>query len=268
MGKFAKLIGIDVALAVAAVALFSPGLLALSPLDPNPAIAAASVAAGVALVGAAGVANVKLLSGPSYRRLEIGDGTSSSPTASFDEVYETLLDHRDDRYVGEAAETAMRQMESAARKQSRLHVAIEDKFAPGSLSWQRFVSVVDSAVGAVTRNAALVANRIQSFDADGYEEASYVMRNGDYHYDSIPDDIQEERYALYQRALASIQDVLAGNERLLLEMERFSDELARLDAASVEGGNDEMLDEIRRLVDQTRLYADPNPAQVSSWWDS
>lgn len=259
MRRYLKLIGIDVAIALATVALFSPGLLGLTPLDPNPVVAAASVTAGVALAGTAVVANKRLLSGPTYRMLEIGDGSASSPSASFDDVYMTLVEHSDDRYVGRVAASAAQQMESAARRRGRLMAAIDGKFEQGSLTWQRFSSVVESATSAIVRNSAMLANRVQAFDADGYAEIVRLTSTGAYHGDAIPDDIQEERRRIYERDLDSLQSVLAANERMLLEMDRFAAELSALDSAALASGSDEMLEEIRRLVDQTRLYADVEP---------
>lgn len=253
MIKYVKVIGIDVALAVAAVILFSPGLLALSPMDSDIVRAAAAVAAGVGLVGIAIVSNVKLLSAPKHRMLDVGTG-NSDVVSSFDDVYATLVDYRDARVVGSYAENATQQLEDAARKRQRLDVTINSKFEQGSLSWQRFMSLLESVMTTLTRNSAMIANKVQSFDAEGYLRSRELIESGDYRYDQVPDDIQEERYAIYADTLTSMQDILNANERLILEMDRFASELSHLDSTSLSTESDEMLEEIKRLVNETRYY--------------
>ena len=254
MVKYLKVIGIDVALAVAAVILFSPGLLALSPTDPDIVRAAVAVAAGVGLAGIAVVSNVKLLSAPRRRMLDVGTGNSDA-VSSFDEVYSTLVDYRDARVVGSYAYNATQQLEDAARKRQRLDVTINSKFERGSLSWQRFTSLLESVMTTLTRNSAMIANKVQSFDDEGYLRSRDLIESGDYRYDQVPDDIQEERYAIYEDTLVSMQDILNANERLILEMDRFASELSHLDSTSLSTESDEMLEEIKRLVDETRYYA-------------
>lgn len=254
MVRYAKVIGIDVALAVAAVILFSPGLLALSPMDADLVRSAVAVAAIVALAGTAAVSNVKLLSAPKHRILEIGTGNDDA-ISSFDDIYTTLVDYHDARIVGNYAYNATQQLEDAARKRQRLDTTINSKFERGSLSWQRFSSLLESVMTTVTRNAAMIANKVQAFDDEGYLRSRDLIESGDYRYDQIPDDIQEERHAIYEETLTSMQDILNANERLILEMDRFASELSRLDSTSLSTESDEMLEEIKRLVDETRYYA-------------
>lgn len=254
MGRYLKVIGIDTLLAVAAVVLFSPGLVGLSPMDADIVRAALSVTAIVALVGTAGIANVKLLSAPKYKLLEVGTGMSEE-TASFDDVYVTLVEYQDVRFVSPYVNDAIAQMDSAARKQARLRTAVNAKFEQGSLSWQRFTSVIDSVLSTVTRNAAMLANKAQTFDADGYHESKRLIESGNYRYDQVPDDIQIERHQLYEDTLGSMQEILNANERLILEMDRFAVELSKLDSNSLSTDSEEMLDEVRRLVSETRYYA-------------
>lgn len=256
MSRYMRVIAIDVALAALAVCLYSPGLLGLSPFDPNIIRAAASVSAGVAIAGIAGASNAKLLRGARTAPLAIGDGTTGDDTASFDEVYSTLVDYQNARHVATYAVQGMERMDEVARKSLRLKALIDAKFEAGSLSWTRFMSVVDSVTGTITRNSAILANRIQAFDTEGYEHDQRLIRSNDYLYDNIPDDIQLERYGLYEDTMKAMQDIVTANERLILELDRLSAELASLDSNHLTTESEEMLEEVRRIVDQTRFYVD------------
>lgn len=256
VNRYVRVIAIDVALAVLAVILYSPGLLGLSPMDPDIVRAALGVSAGVALVGVAGVSNARLLKGASTTPLLIGSGADTSEMATFDEVYAVLADYQGMRHVDTYAFQGMEKMDELARKSMRLKSLINAKFDAGSLSWTRFMGVVDSVTTTITRNSAILANRIQAFDAEGYERDKRLISSQDYLYDNIPDDIQVERYQLHERALTSMQEIVNANERLLLELDRLSSELTNLDSGILTTESEEMLDEIRRIVDQTKFYAE------------
>jgi hypothetical protein len=208
----------------------------------------------VAIAGVAGVSNAKLLRGASHTQLAIGSGGSDSETATFDEVYATLADYQDARYVATYAVQGMERLDETARKSMRLKRMIDGKFEPGSISWTRFMGVVDAVTNTLTRNSAILANRIQAFDIEGYERDKRLFDTNDYLYDNIPDDIQVERYKLYETGMQAMQDIINANERLILEFDRLSAELANLDSNSLTTESEEMLDEIRRIIDQTRYY--------------
>ena len=256
MNRYFRVIAIDMALAVLAVCLYSPGLLGLSPFDPDIVRAALSVSAGVGLAGVAGVSNARILRGARNTPLAIGDGRTPDDTATFDEVYTALVDYQNTRNVATYSVQGMERMDEVARKSTRLKSLINAKFEVGSLSWNRFMSVVAAVTNTIVRNSAILANRIQAFDNEGYERDSRIIRTKEYLYDNIPDDIQEERYGLYEDTLRAMQDIVNANERLILELDRLSAELVSLESSSLTTESEEMLDEIRRIVDQTKFYAD------------
>ena len=65
---------------------------------------------------------------------------------------------------------ALEQVHSAERKKKRLHKVSGIQCSEGSISWDRFVTLVDTAERTVLRNSALVANNVQSFDREGYAQ--------------------------------------------------------------------------------------------------
>ena len=78
MGKYAKLIAFDIAMAVAIVILYSPGLLALRPTDDNFLRAGFSIIFAVVILVALIWVNVEMLRTPKYEHLEItGDVMTS-----------------------------------------------------------------------------------------------------------------------------------------------------------------------------------------------
>jgi hypothetical protein len=141
--------------------------------------------------------------------------------------------------VGGIAADALEQVNSAHRKRSRLRKTISAQFAEGSLSWDKFFGLVDAAERTVLRNAALVANNVQSFDREGYAKA---LRRKD------------EQLDLYNQQLDHMREVIAANDSVILELGKLELELSKLEAEDVFEDNNQTVEELQALIDNTRYY--------------
>lgn len=248
MNQNVKVIAIDAALAILIVILYSPGLLALRPDDPSILRAGFSIIFGVVIAVALVWFNYNALRTRRYEHLDTSGGADEYDLA------EVLKRYVHDPVVGQYASRALDEIEGMSKKKSSLYDIIAGKFEKGSLSWDKFTAVVDAAAQTVLKNTALLANRVQSFDVEEYRTMGSLIQTGGYKSDEIPDDIQEEKWQLLQRSLDDMRGVVAANERLLLELDKFSIELGQLESASNSEVNNNMLDEIRTLIDETKYY--------------
>lgn len=248
MGKYLKLLAFDAAMAVLIVILYSPGLLALRPTDPSILRAGLSIIFAVVIAVALVWVNFDMLRTRKYEHLD-----TSGNVDEYD-VQEVLKRYAHEPVVGQYASNALDEVEASAKKKDSLYDILSRKFGKGTMSWDKFTSVVDSAHVTIMKNAALLANRVQTFDVEGYRKMGGLIESGAYRTDQIPDDLQEEKWSLMRASLEDMKGVVAANERLLLELDKFAIELGQIESASNVDANNAMLDEIQDLVNQTQYY--------------
>ena len=236
MKRYARLLATYILIAVAVVMLYAPWALALRPWDFDILRAGMSIVAGIALAGTFGTVTYLTLKDPDVKLLE------PSSILDDDQVVPVLQEYVDTPYVGGIAADAIEQVQSAERKKGRLHKVIGIQFAEGSLSWDRFTTLVDTAERTVLRNSALIANNVQSFDREGYaKEKSRRSGSGD-------------QLALYDESLSRMREIIGANERVLLEMGKLELELSKLESDDTLQDNSQTVEELQALIDETRYY--------------
>ena len=247
MKRYLRLLVLYIAIAVGVVVLYAPWALALRPSDADIVRAALSITCGVGLAGVFGAGTYLTLKDPDEKLLE------ASTVVSADQVTPVLREYVETPYVGGIASDALDQVQSASRKRTRLHKAIGAQFSEGSITWDRFVGLVDQAVQTILRNAALLANNVQTFDRVEYaKDLADARRMRDD--DSPSAQVQREQVAVHEQELAHMHEVISANERMLLELGKLELELGKLEAGSTHGDSDETLAELSTLIAETQYY--------------
>ena len=242
MKKYIWLFAANVILAVIAVILYSPGLVALRPSDPGIFRAGMSIIAGIALVAGFLFVNVRSLAKPKQILV------SRDEVASLEDARAILRRHQDSKYFGNIAKTAAGQLERVMKSRQKLSDLIERKFTKGTMSWEKFYGIVKAAEDSAIKNVVTMANRMSIFDENEY------VRLQHYKDDDIPDDIQEEQLRLYQDNYESVKSVIALNERILLKLDALAIELSSFETSENEEMNSEILVEIEKLIEETKYY--------------
>ena len=243
--RYAKLLAIYVLIALAVVVVYAPWGLALRPWDISILRAGMSIVAGIGLAGTFGASTYLLLKDPDVKLLE------PEHVMTAGEVIPVLEEYDDAPYVGGIAGDALEQVRSAGRKRKRLNKVIGAQFSEGSLSWDRYTSLVEGAERTVVRNAALVANSVQSFDREGFSRAKSGERRAS---EAGRQEMHQEGLALYDEALAHMREVITANERVLLELGKLELELSKLEADDVTEESGQTIEELQTLIDDTRYY--------------
>lgn len=247
MKKYGRLLVSYAAIAAVATLAYAPQFgIGLNPFDASGSILSQGFAIILGIVLASGLtaSTYSYLKAPTYRLL------TSDEASSAEQVLPLLSEYSETSVVGKYAAEGIGQIESMARKRRRLEHSLETSFSPGSMSWDRFASVVDAAQQAIIKNCAMLANRIQSFDLEGYQHAHRLLRKAD----ELDRELAEERERVYTDYLSDMGGILTANERLLLEMSKLEDELLDLDQSASEGENDSLLEEVQTLIEQTKYY--------------
>lgn len=223
-------------IALAVVFIYAPWGLALRPWDYDILRAGFSIIAGIGLTGVFGASTYFALKDPEVKLLE------PSKIMDDDEVVPVLEQYLEAPYVKEIAGETLEQIHSAERKRKRLHKIIGVQFSEGSISWDKFIGLVDMADRTVLRNSALIANGVQSFDREGYAKAKRRGSN------------QTEQLALYDQSFANMQEIIDANERVLLEMAKLEMELTQLEADDTREDASQTIEELQGLIEETRYY--------------
>jgi hypothetical protein len=256
MKKWRGTISFDVAMIILIIILFSPAGLQLSPFSSNLFAAILSVVAaafiGYQLVKVNGRA---LLTARSERKVaELGAGDDNEDRVSADDVKRALGEFEKTAVVGILAKQGTEQLERAERKRATLYESIGNKFQEGSLTFQRFADVVDAATYAIVHNNAILARRIQGFDVQDYNKNARSTITGLFNRSAVPEDLRREKRQVYEASLDDMRGIIAANEKLLIELDKFSLEMTQLEANENADKNERLLEEVTTLVDQTQYY--------------
>lgn len=233
-----KQIFLNVGIGALAVVFYSPGLMNLRPTDISILRAGSSICLGIAEAAAFFYGNYALMKQPeriAYNKENVQD----TAQALF-----VLNMYKDGRYFGSLARTAHDQIKRFERSVERAKLEIKTKFEPGSMSFDKYDSIVSAADSALLENIITMANRIQFFD-----EAEYAKLQN-YKNDDIPDDIQEKQIELYKKNMDMVKNAIRANESLILSIDTLSVELATSDRE-----DNSLLDEIKKLTDEVKYYS-------------
>jgi hypothetical protein len=148
--------------------------------------------------------------------------------------------------VGDLARSGINALESVGHKRESFYATLDAKFKPGSISWDRFAVGADTAFTAIVRSTAQLANGIQAFDSDEYRR---VERQG-----ASLDATQQERLGMLHGRLDGMKEIVAGNQRMLLELDKLEAELGKLESDERAGQSEDILAEIRTLTDEMKYY--------------
>lgn len=242
MKKYIKVFGINIGVGAAAIILYSPGLLGLRVTDYSIFRAGMSIIAGVLLASVFLYTNIRFLKGPKMKQIDMKE------ISDIESAKRVLRQYHDGKYFGQTARTVSEQMDRIVKCGKRLSSVLEQKFERGTITWEKFSSVVESAENSAIQNAVTMANRMQMFDEKEYARLQY------YKQDDIPDDIQEEQIRLYQKNLDNIRMAITLNERLLLKLDTLALEVSGSSVGAAEGENQSLLGEIEQLTKEIKYY--------------
>ncbi len=243
MRKYARLLASYAGIAITAMVLYTPWLVGLTPSDPSIIRASLSVICGIVLTGAFGASTYAYLHEPEYHLLE------ASEVNEADDVLWQLQDLTHLPIVGRFAQEAVGQIENMEHRCERLERLLGSKFDQGSFTYDKFMAVVQAAHLTLLRNCALLANKAQAFDVDGYKKTGRRLNAA-----GQSDQLGTEQLAIYEDALADMRKISEANERLLLEMGKLEMEVSDFDEDEAREGNERTLEEVGQLLDQMKYY--------------
>ena len=181
--------------------------------------------------------------------------------ARAEQIVAVMQQYEDDDLMGQRAAGVIETLESAERRRKSLLAELDGTFQRNTISWDRFATPAQAALDTILRNAAHLANRIQSFDKASYQRLERDMARQRQSTTQSAGPVQDvhnstraERLRLYREMLASLDAIQETNDGLLLELDKLAAELGTLSSAGTSDGSDLIIEEIRRLVDEAKYY--------------
>lgn len=239
MGNKMKLILLNTLIVAGAVVTYSPGLLALYPTNPSILLAGTSILLGLGFGAGLIGGNYMLLKGP--EKVEHVKQLTSPQIESI------LREYYHSTYFGTLARTTVDQLHRIETSTERAVAAVKNRFDEGSMSANRYLTIVEAAGATAMDNVKTAAMRIQMFDDNEFKR----LKN--YKNDNIPDDIQEQQLALYEKNIAQVKGIIAANEKLILKMDTLTLEISDV-TADTEEQSDALLQEITELTEELQYY--------------
>ncbi len=182
---------------------------------------------------------------PEYERIDTEGQISEQHVIS-------ILKRYTHRYgVGDLARSGINALESASHKRESFYATLDAKFKPGTISWDRFAVGADGAFTSIVRSTAQLANGIQAFDSDEYRRMERQFKEG---MGTSIDPTQAERWGMLQGRLDGMKEIVAGNDRMLLELDRLEAELGKLESTERSEASEDILQEIRTLTEEMKYY--------------
>ena len=231
------------AIGIAAIVLYSSGLLGLRPTDTSILRAGSSIVMGVILAGAFGLSTHQLLL-PDKKHIK-------TLTANLDvtKLNEKLKEHIGEKYMGDLASQALSQVDRLNRSVERAEYEIGNKFEKSSLTYQQYYASVIEAVDCAFTNLEKFSKRLDTFKND-----EVVELKNNYLYDNIPDEIQERQISLMDKNYDIGKEALRANEELIVGLDELAIELATANIDVDSKANEERLERIKKLTENIKYY--------------
>ena len=240
VNKYTKVLLFNMIIVAIAVFCYSPGFWDLRLSDESIFRAGMSIIMALVLGAACVYGNYQMLGKKEYQKITRED------ISDIDKAETLLKMYFDGKYFGKTAKAAEEQLQRMLKSFNRAESLIDERFDKGSLSWNKYYSIVQSAQSSALDNVISMANRIQMFDESEYRRLSK------YKDDMIPDEVQEQQLELYDKNMDKIKNAIAVNEKLLLKMDTLSMELS--DVSQEHTQSDELLKEIEQLTEEVKYY--------------
>lgn len=185
-----------------------------------------------------------------YTRLDVDAGATAETISA------VMRGYVNDAVLARRARAVIDTLESAEHRRGSLFAELDGTFQRGTISWDKFAGPAYAALDSVLRNSALLANRIQAFDSAGYlrlrEDMAAEAAGGDD--ERHHSETRQRRWELYREMLESLDTLQDTNEGLLLELDKLAAELSTINGPGQGENSDQIIEEIRRLVDEAKYY--------------
>lgn len=232
----------NAAVACVIVVLYSPGLLALSPLSSNIITAGLSIIFFVILAFIIGYIDIYKPFFVPARRVEYHAVHDASDP---NEVIDVLNQYTDNPIFNDISQKTIEQIHDAEEQNRKAHNLLDGRFTNGSLTNQTFTDTVDATSATIVKNAASISNIISICDSE--EITELITDDGDI------DDNEAMQCETYYDTLSRIKQISDANEKLLNETDKVLFSIADVSDDNQQA-TEEMISELQDMMHKLQMY--------------
>jgi hypothetical protein len=239
-----RLLGLNLGIAAANIAVFSSGLLAVDLFGS--ALEKAFGSAFLVLSGSGLVyGNYKLLSEPE-KAIPIGAKSTK------EDYVEALNEHRGLETFERNIDLLLDQIERLQKKNKTIRDILLQIFNASEISYQKFDAVIAEVENIFFKNIRSIINKLNAFDEDDYNFIKKQRNSG-----AFSEEIMEEKFNVYNEYIRFVKEATEDNEQILLKLDKLLLEISGLNC--IESGELEQMAgmiEIDNLIKQAKYYKD------------
>jgi len=238
-----KLLGLNLGIAAANIAVFSPGLLDVDLFGAG-ALEAAFGSAFLVFSGSGLVyGNYKLLSEPE-KAIPIGAKSTK------EDYIEALNEHRGLKTFERNIDLLLDQIERLQKKNKTIRDILLQIFNASEISYQKFDAVIAEVENIFFKNIRSIINKLNAFDEEDYNFIKKQRNAG-----AFSEEIMEEKFKVYNEYIRFVKEATEDNEQILLKLDKLLLEISGLNC--IESGELEQMAgmiEIDNLIKQAKYY--------------
>ncbi|MDQ1313761.1 hypothetical protein [Methanothrix sp.] len=238
-----RLLGLNLGIAAANIAVFSPGLLDVDLFGAG-ALEAAFGSAFLVFSGSGLVyGNYKLLSEPE-KAIPIGAKSTK------EDYIEALNEHRGLKTFERNIDLLLDQIERLQKKNKTIRDILLQIFNASEISYQKFDAVIAEVENIFFKNIRSIINKLNAFDEEDYNFIKKQRNAG-----AFSEEIMEEKFKVYNEYIRFVKEATEDNEQILLKLDKLLLEISGLNC--IESGELEQMAgmiEIDNLIKQAKYY--------------
>ena len=238
-----RLLALNLGIAAANIAVFSPGLLDVDLFGAG-ALEAAFGSAFLVFSGSGLVyGNYKLLSEPE-KAIPIGAKSTK------EDYIEALNEHRGLKTFERNIDLLLDQIERLQKKNKTIRDILLQIFNASEISYQKFDAVIAEVENIFFKNIRSIINKLNAFDEEDYNFIKKQRNAG-----AFSEEIMEEKFKVYNEYIRFVKEATEDNEQILLKLDKLLLEISGLNC--IESGELEQMAgmiEIDNLIKQAKYY--------------
>ena len=149
-------------------------------------------------------------------------------------------------FLGKTARAISLQADIIGNKINEARNAVNNRFANGSITWDRYMGVVESAADTALNNLDMMARRISVLDEKEYARLSNPLRTITH-----KEDVSG-RLEFYQENKQLIDKGISENEMMFNKLDKLTLELGKDDDGSAR--TDAVIEDIEEITGQIKYY--------------
>lgn len=149
-------------------------------------------------------------------------------------------------FLGKSARAIVNQADTVGEKINEARAAVDNRFAKESITWDRYMGVVDSAAETALDNLDMMARRISVLDEREYARIANPLRSLTHKEDT------SDRLEFYQENKRLIDKGINDNEVMFNKLDKLALELGR----DTDNGakTDAVIQDIEDITNQVKYY--------------